>query len=269
MNHLSYFTSNARVAFAFIFAALLLPSLIQASGVVNTPDETALRAALVGGGTVTFGVDGTISLMRPLTITNATAIDAAGHAIILSGNNAVRVFEVNNGVQMTVRNLTVTNGRTNYGAGLYNDGGVVTLSNVIFSANQAVGANGIAAATNQPATIGGAAAGGAIYNAGSLALVGCQFTGNLASGGIGAAGAESGGSGQGGAILSSGALTANGCQFSTNNVYGGNATNSHYGGAPGGDAAGGAISDLRYLENRAGRRRSSSSPGNPSTFRRR
>jgi Divergent InlB B-repeat domain/Immunoglobulin I-set domain len=248
MNPRLCFASNARVTIAFIFAAVLSPSLLQASGVVNTPDEAALRAALAGGGAVTFGVDGTITLTRPLTITNATAIDAAGHSIILSGNNAVRVFEVNNGVQMTVRNLTVANGLTNYGAGLYNDGGVVTLSNVIFSANQAVGANGIAAASNQPPTIGGSAAGGAIYNNGSLTLLRCQFAGNGASGGTGGAGdhvyygGDVGGLGQGGAIYTTGTFNTFDCQFSNNIVLGGQpGTNALFNGNSGAGGAGGAI----------------------------
>jgi Divergent InlB B-repeat domain/Immunoglobulin I-set domain len=228
--------------------SLTLTNSSDVTRMVSSPDEALLRTALAGAGKVTFDCDGTITLSQPLTITIATVIDAAGHSIILSGNNAVRVFEVNPGTQLTVQNLAVAYGRTNSGAGLYNNGGVVTLSNVLFMANQAVGTNGALASSNQPPTIGGLAAGGAIYNDGSLTLLGCRFIGNGAYGGTGAYGdyinygASPGGLGQGGAIYSSGTLSAGDCQFLTNSAFGGTGGNTYqYSGASGGDGYGGAI----------------------------
>src|SRR2546422_11765141 len=78
-------------------------------GVVNSADEASLRAALVGGGTVTFSVSGIINLASQLVITNDTVVDGTGQSVTISGSNAVRVFYVNAGVQFTLQNLSVAN----------------------------------------------------------------------------------------------------------------------------------------------------------------
>src|SRR5512142_2721761 len=66
--------------------------------VVTDCTEAALRAAMAGGGTVTFACDGTITLGS--TITNAvdTVLDGSGHQVTISGSNACRVFYVNTNV---------------------------------------------------------------------------------------------------------------------------------------------------------------------------
>src|ERR1017187_10527875 len=70
----------------------LLNSTTWAAGTVTSCTECSLRAAMAGGGTVTFTCDGTITLAR--TITNAldTVLDGSGHQITISGGNSVRVF---------------------------------------------------------------------------------------------------------------------------------------------------------------------------------
>src|SRR5204862_36990 len=93
----------------------------RAGGVVTEPNEGSLRAALAGGGTVTFAMDGTITLSSTLIITNDTVVDGSGHAVTISGNNSVRILQVSSGVQLNLQNLTIANGRTNAGAGVYND----------------------------------------------------------------------------------------------------------------------------------------------------
>src|SRR6266404_6057633 len=125
-----------------LLALFLTPQSSPADGVVNEATESGLRAALTGGGTVTFAVDGTIALANPLVITDNTVLDGAGHLVILTGSNAIRVLHINSGVQFTLLNLAVADGRTNQGAGLYNSGGSVTISNCIFSGNTAGGAVG-------------------------------------------------------------------------------------------------------------------------------
>src|SRR4051812_20577934 len=84
-----------------IVAALLPLTLLQswAGGVVTSADEASLRAALAGGGTVTFAVDGRIPLSATLFITNGTTLDGSGHTVIISGSNSVRVLYVNSGAQ--------------------------------------------------------------------------------------------------------------------------------------------------------------------------
>src|SRR5208337_1964360 len=114
---------------AFRVLAALVPSLaiapmpIHGAGVVTSPTEANLRAALAGGGTVTFATGGTIGLSAVLVITNNTLIDGSGYAVTLTGNNSTAIFLVNSNVQFTLNNLTVANGRTNQGAGLFNAGG--------------------------------------------------------------------------------------------------------------------------------------------------
>jgi hypothetical protein len=99
---------------------LLRATPVRAAGVVGTgtPEsctEAALGAALAGGGLVTFDCG-----PEPATITlTAEKVIAAGRApttvdggglVRLSGGNAVRVFSVDTGTVLDVRNLTVANG---------------------------------------------------------------------------------------------------------------------------------------------------------------
>ena len=49
---------------------LVLPLGVQAGGVVTNCTEAALRAAMTGGGTVTFACDGTITLASTITNTS-------------------------------------------------------------------------------------------------------------------------------------------------------------------------------------------------------
>ena len=74
----------------------------RASGVVNNCTETDLRAAMAGGGFVTFACDGVISLTNELVVASDTVIDGAGHAVTISGGNATRVFRVSAGNSMHV-----------------------------------------------------------------------------------------------------------------------------------------------------------------------
>src|SRR5436190_804432 len=110
-------TSSYSVICSLLTSSSLLVSTgsIFAGRVVNSADEASLRAALAGGGTVTFSVDGTIALSSQLIITNDTTIDGSGHSVTISGSNSVRIFQVNSNVQFTLATLTVANGRTNAG----------------------------------------------------------------------------------------------------------------------------------------------------------
>src|ERR1039458_7126575 len=65
---------------------LLLPLAAWAGGVVTNCTETALRAAMAGGGVVTFACDGTITLASTITNENDTALDGSGHNVTISGS---------------------------------------------------------------------------------------------------------------------------------------------------------------------------------------
>ena len=106
---------------AFLFALFCFQRIVSAAGVVTNCDETTLRAAMVGGGTVTFDCDGTITLSSQLTIDTDTTLDATGHSIILSGGGTTRVLQVQSGTKLTLKRLTVSDGyvsMTGFGAGL-------------------------------------------------------------------------------------------------------------------------------------------------------
>jgi hypothetical protein len=85
--------TSLRKLFHVGFVLSCLPVLGHASGVVTEPTEAKLRAALTGGGTVTFACDGVIPLASTLVIANDTSLDAVGRSVTLSGSNAVRVLE--------------------------------------------------------------------------------------------------------------------------------------------------------------------------------
>jgi len=136
--------TKMRVSLLGYVCLSLVSADLRAGGVVGSPDEASLRAALAGGGTVTFDCDGTIALADSLRITNGTSLDASGHSISLSGGNAVRVLWVETNVLLTLKNLTIANGfSTNAGAGIYIDGGTVDMISCVLRSNLVAGAAGM------------------------------------------------------------------------------------------------------------------------------
>jgi hypothetical protein len=211
--------------FTFGFSSLfLLFNLFSTfAATVTVCDETNLRAALSGGGTVLFGCDGTVVLGKPLTIATNTILDGNGRTVTISGNNAVRVFYVNPGVRFTVRNVTIANGAvigTNslvagargedaFGAGIYNRG-TLTVIDCLLTRHVTRGGKGgpPALSTGIPGGPGGISGGGAVYNeSGTLWCTGTVFSANSATGGMGNNGTGgsdvgNGGHAFGGALLS-------------------------------------------------------------------
>ena len=246
--------------------------------------EAALRAAMAGGGTVIFACDGTITLTDSITIQHNTVLDGSGHQVTISGGDAVRVFCNSTNTSLSLLNLTISNGRCTNGAGIFNDGGIVSLSNICLETNVAyingagsfLGSEG-GAIYNRAGTLnatncnffGNAAApppqyfgpwearGGAIRNeSGTISLKSCAFAGNSACGGIvgtpGDSWNEPGAGGVGGAIYNDNgaSLTASGCKFSGNSASGGPGFSSPPGRYPnsGGSGTGGAIFNSGVME---------------------
>jgi hypothetical protein len=235
----------------------LLPLDAWSGGVVTNCTEADLRAAMAGGGVVTFACDGTITLGSAITNDADLMLDATGHAITIRGNNAVRVFNVNTNVNFTVSNLTIADAKSQGGSAILNLGGALNLSGVLFRSNTATiteygyqlipqasgGAiynrGGIVHAANcsfvgNAASIPSAAGnvfyykvnGGAIRNeSGQVDLRSCSFVGNRASGGAGVSpGGGLSGIGDpasGGAIHNSGTMTVDLCTFTSNSATGG------------------------------------------------
>ena len=138
---------------------------------------------IVFASTLTGTTGNTIDLPSTLDITqtNLTIIDTADN-VTLSGEGTHTVIEVGIGASVSIDDLTIANG---VGAG---------------------------AASSNPSVVGGAAAGG-IYDEGSLTLSNDVFSGNVATGGVGAnaptngegIGGGAGGAAAGGIYVASGA----------------------------------------------------------------
>jgi len=147
--------------------------------------------------TLPIGLNGqTLTLLTQLVINDAggVTIDASGlsNGFTISGGGNVRLFTVAAGSTVTLKNLTLINGKgvggslNGIGGAIYNNtGATLTLDGCTLSGHAS-------------------AVGGAIFNNGGvLTLTRCAFTGNAATD-------------KGGAVNSTGGLTARGCAFSGN-----------------------------------------------------
>lgn len=245
-----------------ILALTLLGTLchpdVRAAGVVNSPDQASLLSALEGGGTVTVECDGTIYLTNTITVATNTVLDGNGHSISISGGGSNRVFFVQTNVQFTLQGLSVVDGFSTNGGGLYNDGGNVVITNCAFLRNSAAGNPGIA--DLYWPTAGSTAAGGALFNSGEVIVADCIFEENNARGGTGGAilsagaggfaGAGGGGEATGAGVFNIGTAFIAGTTFGTNMTHGGSggySGNSSISGGGGGLAAGAAVFNSRQI----------------------
>jgi hypothetical protein len=243
--------------------------------------EAALRAALTGGGTVSFSTDCSITLSQQIFVGQATVIDAQGHNVVISGAGTVRIFDA--AADLTLRGLSLVNGKSqSSGGAVFVQPGVVFIArNCTFSGNTVLATNGLVGTTGttnsigtgsdgSPGGNGQGAFGGAIYNRGSAALINCSLLTNSATAGAGGAGGAggsgggtfaiggnggnggAGGQALGGAVYNAANLTVVNCTFSGNSVVGGNGAAGGTGGSGknpgfagdggvGGIASGGAL----------------------------
>lgn len=152
-------------AAATVLAGLAGSSVARAAGVVSTCDESHLRAALSGGGSVTFSCSGDIKLTATIAISSNTSIDGTGQNVILDGQNSVQVLYVAVSATLALKNLTVANG-----LGGILDLGTLSITNVTLSGNYggAISApyQGNVSVTNSTFSLNGGAFGGDIYNEG-------------------------------------------------------------------------------------------------------
>ena len=163
---------------ALVFAASA-PAARAATLTVTNANDTgtgSLRQAITTaapGDTITFAADYTITLGSQLDISKNLTIDGGAHHITISGNNAVRVFNVNAGITFNLSNLTVANGNvSNQNGGGISNSGTLNVTNSTFAGNSA-------------------GSGGGIYNVGTLNVTNSTFSANSASyygGGIGSYG---------------------------------------------------------------------------------
>jgi hypothetical protein len=225
------------------------------TNIITDCTETALRAALAQGGAISFACDGTITLTGTLSVVSNTIMDGGSHRVTISGGDAVRVLRVSPNISFTAANLTIASGRSDSGAGLYNDGGRLTLRYCIFTNNTCTSEAGALGnyggeVTLEDCTFGNNTAGGnggAIANYGTLRARRCTFSGDNALG------AGTGWPALGGAIYNAGILAVESSLFYGNGGTGGDglygaspppvhdpvADNPGGAGGPGGPACGG------------------------------
>ncbi len=253
----------------------LEPGVVPITTAVTTCDGPSLLLAVGGGGTISFSCSALATLTESLAVKTNTTIDAAGFDVTISGGGTVALFNVSTGVNLTLRNLALTNGKhagadgTNgsngglgFGGAIYNDAGFVTAVNCLFSDNVVTGGaggNGVVRLNGRGGDggLGGSALGGAIYNnSGTLSLTNCTFTANDATAGIGGNGADAasgsngdgghggnGGVGGGGAVYNApgGSVFVYDCTFTSNHVAGAVAGTGGLGAGPlGFDASNGS-----------------------------
>ncbi|MBE0540982.1 MAG: hypothetical protein IH623_06325, partial [Verrucomicrobia bacterium] len=128
---------------------------------VASPTEGALRAAMAGAQPVTFACDGDIRLSRPIDIVGDKVLDGSGRQVTISGGGLVRVFDVPTNSMLTLVNLTIANGMSTNGGGVYIAGGTVRATNCVFWNNQA---RGLEASYESSATAADDGCGGAVYS---------------------------------------------------------------------------------------------------------
>ena len=232
------------------------PVAATADGFISSPLEASLVVAATNGGYYQLKFDGagTVPLTKPLVISKDLVLEgvivnaALGSQVSLSASNLSRLFVVQNGVKLTLNNLTLLDGHhtsTNTETGgvamaagglLFNDGGTVVISNSVIANHDVIGQPGLAGTNDFDPTPGGPgedAQGGAIYSRnGSVLLSECVLNANGVQPGQGGRGADAvlvdsggdggnAGRGLGGAVyIESGTLSVFNTLISSNQVLG-------------------------------------------------
>ena len=142
-------TYRASVLALFFAGATLLSTSAAsaATSVINTKDSGpgSLRQALVGandGDTINF--DPSLNGKR-ITLTSGQLVvnrnlkirGLGANHLAVDGNAQSRVFYVNPGKTVTVSGLTIANGYSGSGGGIYNYGAALTVSNCTLNGNSA------------------------------------------------------------------------------------------------------------------------------------
>src|SRR5216683_3158815 len=184
-----------------VFICSSLPVCAQSVFIVDRLTDTGEGSGLMGDlrycitngtsgqDTITFGITGTINLTGALPELHTSVTIAGPGADQLTvrrdtGGN-YRIFTVTgNTTTVVISDLTVANGRTTQGGGVYVYSGNLTLSSSILSDNQAVGANG-----PYPGGPGQSGMGGGIYvDGGVVSVQKTTLSNNRATGGDGGPG---------------------------------------------------------------------------------
>jgi hypothetical protein len=238
-------------------ATLTITNACSGTNVVSIPSETALREAIAAGGVVTFCFNGTITLSNTVEITRDVALDARGRSVSISGNNSVRLFQVNSGVKFAATNLVFRDGHhvgqagvggapldsppaipgtPGEGGAIISEGGIVQLSRCTLMGNSVTGGKGAPAIAwpGSEAPPGDGLGAAILVRGGSLLLDSVNLYSNTASGGPGYLDGLWTGDGRGGALyITNASVVLARCNLSNNICTAplGNPTGSGFGGA--------------------------------------
>ncbi len=281
-------------ATASLNATVLTVTSLADSGAGSLRDQVAASGT---GDTINFAVTGTITLSSAINITHTLNVLGPGPSgLVVNANQVDRAFAITGSSTITtISGITVSNGFVMgtqgadgavgengadggdaFGGGIYDQGVMLVLSNCWLTRNVVEGgqggrggANVIGATYFAPGNggTGGEAEGGAVYSTSPLMqALGCTFSDNRATGGVGGKGGTNvasnlnpGGTGGQGGIAQGGAMQPGGsptgltnCTFSANRIGGGqggpggdNTDNGPGGtGGQGGESCGGAIASF-------------------------
>ena len=161
-------------------------SATHQAGTLRGPKLTIKNATLIvsNGGTLNIA-NGQYKGSKNTEITINKNMNIKGQSetsTIINGSGTNWIFHINPGVTVTITNLTLTNGKSNNGSEIYNQG-TLKADTCKFSNNNA-------------------ATGSATYNEGSMAVISCTFTNNNGS--------------WGGAIYNNGRMSVSRTLFSNN-----------------------------------------------------
>jgi hypothetical protein len=192
----------------------------------NADADSSSGDCIAGSGkdTITFSISGTITLVTLLpNISSDMILDGTGQSIAISGNNALRMFDIIPGATVTIKDLTLTNGAgSNCGGAISNSGNLTLLDATISNNTNAYPGGAIcnnlsllitnSTLDNNTTTGSVDHQGGAIYNhnVATLTITNSTLSGNTTTGG---------GSSivmQGGAIFNAGTLSITNSTLSAN-----------------------------------------------------
>jgi len=134
----------------------------------------SLRQAIADacvGGSITFNGDTSIILESELSLNKRLTVDGGSHAVTVSGNDAVRVFNIGASGVVTLSHLSIVSGTAGFGSGggIYNEGQLRVYDSTIAD-------NAATFMTNS---------GGGIYNSGTLTMRNSTLANNSANTGGG------------------------------------------------------------------------------------
>lgn len=151
---------------------------------IHISDLVFPDASATEGYTISSSFD---SKMKSLTLTGLTAVNANG----ISGNDRFRALTISTSKKVTIKNLTITNGKAEDGAGIYYSGtGKLIIDNCIITDNEAT------------------RNGGGIYSSGNVQIISTTIKENDITG-------ENAGTGEG-LYIFSGSVTMTGGEISQN-----------------------------------------------------